>query len=96
MANAAITNPATASTQPAPVNANTTSPINVDTESSTQIRVSAASARISGSARATPTRRFASARSGMTTSDATRSPVATGELSGVPPTTRVRTPSTVT
>ena len=46
--------------------------------------------------RAIPTRFFAAASSGITISDATRIPIASGEESGVSPSTRLRTPSNVT
>jgi len=97
MANAAITNAATGSSHAAPVSWNSPTPRRVETESITQIRVSAASARMSGSPpSAIPTCFFAAASSGITISEATRIPIASGEESGVSPSIRLRTPSNVT
>src|SRR5918993_5819933 len=89
MAKMAITKPATGSSQAAPVSANRPSPANVAMLISTQIRVSAASARISGSLPSrVATSRFARTSRGITTMDNASSTRPTGDLSGTSPATR--------
>lgn len=77
--------PATGSTHAAPVSGKRISPVRVETDSSAQIPVSAAPARIRSSPRAVPAFFLTATSTGMMTSESTGMMMLTGEGSGVLP-----------
>ena len=96
IAKAAMTNPATGSSQVQPKTAKASRPAKVDTDSQAHSLVSAASATTRREFISSPALRLARASHGMITMDTPVRAMPTREASGFSPLTRSRMPSTIT